>query len=162
MIDYSKKRLSVPTQQYNNLSWIEETFHDHATKNIQRKRSMISTDKYEVEVSFNLKTPKKDIMHTFFYSDISEFAGSLQGIINEGTYKATIQNMHKLGWKSKLFKSADLLMLDHGCSVSKYHPFYDRILKYIKCYHVHIKEAIQVISVNFFARTMDFCIIPIS
>ena len=35
--------------------------------------------------------------------------------------------MHKLGWKSQLFKSADVLMLGHGCGVSQYPQFYDRI-----------------------------------
>ena len=40
-------------------------------------------------------------MHTFFYSNISEFSGSLEGMIDEGTYKTTIQNMHKLGCKEK-------------------------------------------------------------
>ena len=69
-------------------------------------------------------------MHTFFYSNISEFSGNLEGMIEEGTYKTTIQNMHKLGWKAKLFKSDDVLMLGHGCGVSQYPQFYDRI-KYI-------------------------------
>ena len=41
-------------------------------------------------------------MHTFFYSNISEFPGNLEGILDEGAYKATIQNMHKLGWKAEL------------------------------------------------------------
>ena len=37
-----------------------------------------STDKYEVEGSFNLKTLRNNIMYTFLYSDISEFSGNLQ------------------------------------------------------------------------------------
>ena len=69
-------------------------------------------------------------MHTFFYSNISEFAGNLEGMFNEGTYKTTIQNIHKLGWKSQLFNSDDVSMLVHGCGVSQYPQFYDRILKY--------------------------------
>ena len=38
-------------------------------------------------------------MLTLFYSHIYEFDGNLQGVIYEGTYTSTIQNMHKLGWK---------------------------------------------------------------
>ena len=40
-------------------------------------------------------------MHTFFYYDISEFAGDLKGTIDEGIYRTIKQNMHKLGWKAK-------------------------------------------------------------
>ena len=40
-------------------------------------------------------------MQTFFYSNISEFAGNLQGMLNEVTYKTTIHNMQKLGWKAQ-------------------------------------------------------------
>ena len=69
-------------------------------------------------------------MHILFYSDISDFSGNLQGMIDEGIYKTSIQNMHKLGQKGKLFKSADVSILGHGCGVSQYPQFYDRI-KYI-------------------------------
>ena len=43
---------------------------------------MTSTDKDEVEDSFNLKRYRNNIMHTFIYSNISEFAENLQGIID--------------------------------------------------------------------------------
>ena len=59
-------------------------------------------------------------MNTLFYSNISEFGGNLKGMIDEVTYKTTIQNMHKLGWKEQFFKSADVSMLGHGCGVSQY------------------------------------------
>ena len=68
-------------------------------------------------------------MHTFFYANISKFSGNFEGMLDEGTYKITIQNMHKLGWKAKVFKYADVLMLGHGCGVSQYPQFYDRIKK---------------------------------
>ena len=87
---------------------------------------MTSTYKYEVEVSFNLKTPRSNIMHNLFYSNIYEFAGNLQEVLDEGTYKTTLQNMHMIGWKEKLFKYIDVSMLDHGCSVSQYPQFYDK------------------------------------
>ena len=48
-------------------------------------------------------------------------------MLDEGTYKTTIQNMHNLGWKVQFFKSADVMMLGHGCGVSRYPQFYDRI-----------------------------------
>ena len=77
-------------------------------------------------------------MHTLFYSNIYEFSGNLEGMLEEGAYKTTIQNMHKLGWKAQFFNSADVSMLGHGCGVSQYPQFYDRIKIYIKCYHVHM------------------------
>ena len=66
-------------------------------------------------------------MYTLFYSNVSEFAGNLEGMLDEVTYKTTIHNVHKIGWKAQLFKSDDVSMLVHGCSVSKYPQFYDRI-----------------------------------
>ena len=66
-------------------------------------------------------------MHTFFYNNISEFAGNYEGVLDERTYKTTIQNMHKLGWKAKIFNSADVSMLVRGCGVSQYPQFYERI-----------------------------------
>ena len=48
-------------------------------------------------------------------------------MLDEVTYKTTIQNMNKLGWRVQLFKSADVSMLDHSCGVSQYPQFYDRI-----------------------------------
>ena len=89
-------------------------------------------------------------MYTLFYSNISEFEGNLEGSLDEGTYKKYIQNMHKLVWKENYSKSADLSMLGHGCGVSQYPQFYDRTKK-IKCYHVHMWEAIQV------KRVTNFC-----
>ena len=68
-------------------------------------------------------------MHTFFYSNISEFSGNSEEMIDEGTYKTTIQNTNKLVWKAQLFKSADVSMLGNGCGVSQYSQFYDRIEK---------------------------------
>ena len=65
-------------------------------------------------------------------------------MFDEGTYRTTIQNMHNLGWKAQYFKSADVSMLGHGCGVSQYPMFYDTIKIYIKCYNVHMWEAIQL------------------
>ena len=56
-------------------------------------------------------------MYTVFYSNISEFIGNLEGMLDEGTHKTSIRNMHKLGWKSNYFKSADVSILGHGCVV---------------------------------------------
>ena len=66
-------------------------------------------------------------MRTLFYSNISEFAGNLEVMLDEVTDKTTKQNMHKLGWKAQLFNSDDVLMLGHGCGVSQYPQFYERI-----------------------------------
>ena len=54
-LNYSKKRVSVPTQQYFNGAYMEETVHGITTKMRQRKKSMTWTSKEEVEGSFNLK-----------------------------------------------------------------------------------------------------------
>ena len=51
---------------------------------------MTHTNKEEVEGSFNLKTSRNNTINTLFYSNIYEFAGNLQGIINEEIYKTTI------------------------------------------------------------------------
>ena len=61
---------------------------------------MACTNKEEVEDSFSLKKPVTNIMYTFFYSNISEFAGNLKGMLDEGKYTTKIQNMHKLGCKA--------------------------------------------------------------
>ena len=68
-------------------------------------------------------------MHNFFYSYISECAVNLEGIIDEGKYRTTVQNMHKIGWKAQYFKSANDLILGHGCVVLQYPQFYDTNLK---------------------------------
>ena len=111
---------------------------------------MTCTNREEVEGSFNLTKPGNNTMHTFFYSNISEFGGNLEGMLDEGRYRTTVQNMHKLGWKAQFFKSADVSMLVHGCVVSQYPQFYVTIKK-IKCYHVHMWEAIHV------KRVTNFC-----
>ena len=63
-------------------------------------------------------------MRTFFYSNISEFGGNLEGIQDERNYRTTVQIMHKLGWKAQYFKSADVSMLGHGSGVLQYPQFY--------------------------------------
>ena len=63
-------------------------------------------------------------MDTFFFSNISELAVNLEGMLDEGNYRTTVQNMHKLGWKAQYLKSADVSMLGHGCGVSQYSHFY--------------------------------------
>ena len=69
-------------------------------------------------------------MYTFFYSNISEFGGDFEGMLDERNYRSTVQNVHKHGWKAQYFKSADVSMLGHGCGVSQYPQFYDTIKNY--------------------------------
>ena len=64
---------------------MEETVHDLTTKIRQRKKPMTTTDWEYVEWSFNLKTSRHNIMYTFSYSNIYEFAGDLEGVLNDGT-----------------------------------------------------------------------------
>ena len=138
MLNYSKKEY-----------WwlLDSTLMVHAW----RKLSMISPLKPEKEknqwhllIKNNFRAPSIKKIQTLFYSNISKFAGNLEGMNDEGTYKTTIHNMHKLGWKAQFFKSADVLILGHGCGVSHYLQFYDRIKIYIKCYHVHMWGVVQV------------------
>ena len=63
-------------------------------------------------------------MHTFFYSNISDFAGNLEGILDGGKYRTTVKHLHKFGWKAQYFNSADVSMLGHGFGVSQYPQFY--------------------------------------
>ena len=65
-LNYCKKRVSVPTQQYCNGANMKEIFHDITTKMRQRKTSMTWTNKEEVKGSFNLTKPGNNTMHTFF------------------------------------------------------------------------------------------------
>ena len=69
-------------------------------------------------------------MYTLFHSNLSKFAGNLEGIHDEGKYKTSVQNMHRIGWKGNYFKSDDVSMLGHCCGVSQYPQFY-YINKYI-------------------------------
>ena len=70
----------MPTQQYFSGAYKEETVQDITTKTRQRKKLMTWTSKEEVEGSFNLTKPANNTMHTFFYSNISEFGGYFEGV----------------------------------------------------------------------------------
>ena len=66
---------------------MEETVHYITIKTRQRRKTMANTDKDAVKGSFNLKTPRHNIMHNLFYSDTSKFSGNFQGMLDEVTYK---------------------------------------------------------------------------
>ena len=108
-------------------------------------------NKEEVEGSFNLTKPRNNTMHTFFNNIISEFCGNLEGMLDGGNYRTTVQALHKLVWKAQYFNSDDVSMLGHGCGGPQYPQFYDTNQKSFKCYHVHMWEAIQV------KRVANFC-----
>ena len=57
-------------------------------------------------------------MHTLFYSNIYEFAGNLQGILDKEIYRTSIQNMKNNNWKAQYLKPDDVSMLGHGCGFS--------------------------------------------
>ena len=104
---------------------MEETVHDLTTKMRQREKLMTWTNKEKVEGSLNLTKPGNNTMHTFFNNNISEFSENLEGMLDEGKYRSSVQNMHKNGWKAQYFKYSDVSMLGHGCGVSQYPQFYD-------------------------------------
>ena len=71
--------------------------------------------------------------------------------------------MHKLGCKAQFFKSANVLMLGHGCGVSQNPQFYDIIKdKYQMFPRPYVGSYIGKKGCNFFARTMGYCISQIS
>ena len=107
----------MPTQQYFNGAYMEETVHDLTTK-IRQKKSMTCTNKEEVEGSFNLTKPGNNNIHIFFYSNISEFGGNLEGMLDEGRCRNTVQNMHKIGWKAQF---SSLLMFPCWVRVVAFH-----------------------------------------
>ena len=91
-----------------------------------KEKSMTTTDKDEVEGSFNLKTYRHNIMYTLFYSNISEFYGNFQGMLDEGIHKTSIQTMNKICWKANYFNSDDVSILGSGCGASRFHQFYEK------------------------------------
>ena len=56
-------------------------------------------------------------------------------MLDEGRYKTSIQNIHKIGWTENYFKSDDVSMLSQGCVVSQY-PQFDNRAKKIKFSHI--------------------------
>ena len=69
--------------------------------------------------------PGNNTLHNFFNNNISEFGGNLDGMMDEGKYRSTVQNMHKIGLNAQYSKSTDVSMLGHGCGVSQYPQFND-------------------------------------
>ena len=55
-----------------------------------KEKTMTTTSKDEVEGYFYFKTSRYNFMYTFFYTNISEFSGNLEGILDEATKKITI------------------------------------------------------------------------
>ena len=92
----------------------------------------------------SIKKYRNNNMHTFFYYNISEFAGNLEGIIDEVTYKTTIQNMHKFVGRHN--SSSQLIYQCWDMVVMFYNilSFMTKLKRNIKCYHIHMWEAILV------------------
>ena len=101
-------------------------------------------------------------MYTFFYSNISEFAGNLGGMLDEVKYRTTIHNIHTFGWKAKYFKSSDVSMLGHGCGVSQYPQFYDKIKNKSNFTTSICGNMFRWKGSPILAQTMDSCISQIS
>ena len=123
---------------------------------------MTWTYKEKVEGSFNLTKPGNNTMHTFFYNNISEFGGNLEGMLDEGNYRTTLQTMQKFGWKAQYFKSADVSMLGHSCGVSQYPQFYDTNKKISNVTMSICGKLFRSKGSRNFAATMDSCISQIS
>ena len=47
-------------------------------------------------------------MYTFCYSNKSEFDWNFQGMLDEGRYKKSMQNIYKIGWKANYYNSNDV------------------------------------------------------
>ena len=119
---------------------------------------MTSTDKEEVEGSYNFKTFKSNTMHAFFYSNISEFSGNLQGMLNAGTLKKNRICTSLVGRHNY----SSPLMYRCWFMVVVFHNIFSFMtgFKNIRCYHIHIKEAIQVIRVANFCNNHGFLHYP--
>ena len=70
--------------------------------------------------------------------------------------------MHNIGWKVQFFNSADVSMLVHGCGVSQYPQFYDRIKKISNVTTSICGNLYRWKGSPIFAITIDYCIIQIS
>ena len=113
---------------------------------------MKTTGKDEVEGYFNFKKIIDNVIYTFFYSNIYEFTGNLEGIIYEGVHRRTVKNMHKIGLNDNNFKSDDVSMLGHGCGVSQFSRLYGIIKNKYKYYCIHVWEVMRVKRVTFFLK----------
>ena len=59
-------------------------------KNKTREKKITTNSKNELEESYNLKTFRDDVVFTLFSTNISDFSGNSEGILDEGMYKRTI------------------------------------------------------------------------
>ena len=60
-------------------------------------------------------------------------------MLDEGRYRTSIQNLHKICWRAQYFKYYDVSMLGHGCGVSQYPQFHGNIKnKYQMLPHLYV------------------------
>ena len=116
---------------------------------------MTCTNKEKVEVSFNLKKPVNNTMHTFFYYNISEFGGKLEGTLDEGNYRTTVQTMHN---------TSSLLIFQCWLMVLLFHNILSLMIPIKKVSNVTTSICGKLFSWKGspnFAANMDYCIIQI-
>ena len=65
---------------------MEGKLRDLSTKNRHRK-TMTTTSKDKVEGYFILETVRDNVMYNLFYTNIYEFSGNCEEILDEGVYK---------------------------------------------------------------------------
>ena len=104
------KKVSVPSQQYFNGAYMEKPSIISPLNPDKGKNQWHVLVKNKLR-AYSIKNPGTNNIHTIFYSNISEFAGNLEEMLDDGTYKTTIQNMYKLVWKAQYFKYSDLSVL---------------------------------------------------
>ena len=51
---------------------------------LDKEKTMTTTSKDEVEGCFNFKTSRYNFMYNLFYTNISEFFGNWEGMMDEG------------------------------------------------------------------------------
>ena len=66
---------------------MEEEVHDPTMKLRQKRESMTTTSKTDVEGYFIMKTNRENSMYTILNKNISLFYGKWEGMFNEGIYK---------------------------------------------------------------------------
>ena len=129
---------------------MEETVHGITTKMRQSKKSTTWTNKEEVEGSFNLTKPGNNTMHTFFiilYLSLVEiWKVCWMREITDQQYKICTKLVGR-------HNTSSLMMFQYWVMVVVFQDIFSFMIpiKNIKCYHVHMWEAIQV------KRVTKFC-----
>ena len=129
---------------------------------MKKRKSMTSTDKEEVEVSFNLKNPEVIICTLSFILIYLSFLENWKECLMREHTKQPYRIFTSL---VERHNSSSPMMFRCWLMVVVFHnilSFMTDLKIYIKCYHVHMWEVIWFKGSPIFARKMDCCVSQIS